>query len=200
MILSVPIVVLAGGQGSRIGGNKSERLLAGVSLLDRALAKAAKYSSSVMVSVGTGKCTLPPNIGMLEDEDFIDGPIAGLAAALNFASDAKAEHVMIMPCDTPFLPDCLLQRMYNGIGASVVALSQYDRWLHPACSLWRTDAATVLPDYLARGRRSLIGFAETVGYVAVDWPIEDVDPFLNINTAANLLMAEEIMAQRDFQN
>lgn len=200
MTLTIPIVILAGGQGSRIGGNKSERLLAGVSLLDRALAKAAKYSSPVMVSVGTGEFTLPPDIYMLEDEAYIGGPIAGLASALKFASKVNALHVMIMPCDTPFLPDCLLQRLQDGIGESVAALSRYDRWLHPACSLWRAEAANLLPDYLASGRRSLIGFAQTVGYVAADLPIEDVDPFLNINTVADLLLAEEILAQRHVQN
>jgi molybdopterin-guanine dinucleotide biosynthesis protein A len=47
-----------------------------------------------------------------------------------------------------------------------------------------------MPEYLASGRRSLRGLAETVGYVAVDWPTDPEDPFFNINTSADLVEAE----------
>jgi molybdopterin-guanine dinucleotide biosynthesis protein A len=35
--------------------------------------------------------------------------------------------------------------------------------------------------------------AETVGYVAVDWPSEPMDPFFNINSAEDLAQAEHLL-------
>jgi molybdenum cofactor guanylyltransferase len=190
-----PIVILAGGPGSRIGGGKPIKMLAGVSLLMRAVAKAERYSSPIAVSVSGPTLRLPDNVHPLQDEAEMQGPIVGLATALKFASTMESSHVMIMPCDTPFLPENLFHRLCNSIGASFAAVAKYDGWMHPACSLWRADAAELLPDYLANGRRSLIGFAETVGCVAVEWRKEPVDPFLNINTAEELDRAEAILSQ-----
>ena len=42
-------------------------------------------------------------------------------------------------------------------------------------------------------RRSLQGFAETVGYRAIEWPA-DPDPFFNINSAEDLTEAERRLA------
>ena len=194
----ISIVILAGGRGKRIGGNKPDRLLAGKTLLERAIENAARYSATIAVSGGSGQFRLPDNIRLLIDEADLNGPIAGLAAALTFISDTAATHVMMMPCDTPFLPGNLIERLQAGIGTSTAAIARYDRQMHPACSLWRADAARYLPEYIEQGRRSLIGFAESVGYVAINWPFGKSDPFFNINTAADLGRAEEILAQKHF--
>lgn len=196
MAMPIPIVILAGGDGARIGGGKPQKSLAGTSLLNHAIAKAEIYSPSVLVSVSASDHSLPGNVARLRDGGKIRGPVAGLAAALRFASETQAPHVMIMPCDTPFLPDNLLQRLQEGIGASNAAVAQYDGRLHPSCSLWRADAASLLPEYFATGKRSLIGFAEMAGYVAVEWEAEAEDPFFNINTASELIDATRIMTQR----
>ena len=45
------VVVLAGGEGRRIGGGKPGLMLGGVSLLDRALALAAGYGRPVAIAV-----------------------------------------------------------------------------------------------------------------------------------------------------
>ena len=50
-----------------------------------------------------------------------------------------------------------------------------------------------VPDYLAGGRRSLRGFAERVGFVAVEWPAGPIDPFFNVNNAADLARAEALL-------
>jgi molybdopterin-guanine dinucleotide biosynthesis protein A len=51
-----------------------------------------------------------------------------------------------------------------------------------------------MPKYLASGRRSLNGFAEEAGFIAVEWPSDPVDPFFNINSVSDLKTAEELLA------
>jgi molybdopterin-guanine dinucleotide biosynthesis protein A len=184
---------MAGGQGERIGGNKPDQMLGGMTLLDRAIAKASGYSPVVAVSARSDSHPLPRGISLLRDDENIQGPIAGLVAALNFASDSEAAHVMIMPCDTPFLPEDLFLRLHDGIGIAGAAMARCAERMHPACSLWRSETLYFLPGYLASGRRSLLGFAEEVGYAAVDWQVDALDPFFNINTIEDLREGERIL-------
>ena len=191
----IPVVILAGGQGSRMGGNKAERRLAGKTLLEHAIAKASIYSPAVAISTGKDMWLPPDEYAVFQDKGDIEGPIAGLAAALEFARAAGAEHVLILPCDTPFLPDDLLQRLHGAIGDTRATLARCAGQLHPACSLWRIDSSSRLSEYLVQGRRSLVGFAESAGYIPVDWPDSSANLFFNVNTADDLLQAERFYSE-----
>ena len=195
MIETILVVILAGGEGRRIGGGKPERRLAGKALLEHAIAKAASYSQAVAISAGMGAHLPRGDYTIIHDQGDVQGPIAGLMAALKFALAQGSDHVLIIPCDTPFLPEDLPQRLDEALGDANAAVARCAEQLHSACSLWRTEAGDLLPEYLAQGRRSLIGFAEMAGYVAVDWPSSDADRFMNINTADDLSRAEQMFAR-----
>jgi molybdopterin-guanine dinucleotide biosynthesis protein A len=171
------IVILAGGEGRRIGGGKPQRLLGGETLLDRALRRARRWSDEVLVAAREG--------GDIQDDPAIEGPLGGVAAALALGGD-----VLTIPCDMPFLPDDLPEWLFSN---AVVTLAASGGRLHPVCALWRAEARDALPAYLATGQRSLTGFAEAAGYWAVDWQVEPFDLFFNINDEADLARAEEIL-------
>jgi molybdopterin-guanine dinucleotide biosynthesis protein A len=61
------------------------------------------------------------------------------------------------------------------------------------CGLWRTSAVSQVEHYLATGRRSVRGFAELVGYQSVEWRVDAVDPFFNVNSAEELRAAEAML-------
>jgi molybdenum cofactor guanylyltransferase len=174
------IVILAGGEGRRIGGGKPQRLLGGETLLDRALRRARCWSDDVLVAARAG--------GDLADDPAIEGPLGGVAAALALGGD-----VLTIPCDMPFLPDDLPTRLASEALATVAASGGQ---LHPVCALWKAGARAALPAWLATGRRSLTGFAEAVGYRAVEWPTEPFDPFFNVNDEADLARAEALLRSR----
>lgn len=174
------IVILAGGEGRRIGGGKPQRLLGGETLLDRALRRARSWSDEVLVAARKG--------GDLQDDPAIEGPLGGVAAALALGGD-----VLTIACDMPFLPDDLPARLASEAVATVAASGGR---LHPVCALWKAEAAAALPAYVATGRRSLTGFAEAFGYQAAEWPTEPFDPFFNVNDEADLARAEALLRSR----
>jgi molybdopterin-guanine dinucleotide biosynthesis protein A len=175
------IVILAGGEGRRIGGGKPDRLLGAETLLARALRRARDWSDDVLVAAREG--------GDIQDDPAIEGPLGGIAAALALGGD-----VLTIACDMPFLPNDLAARLM-GDRAATVALS--GGRLHPVCALWRAEAREGLTAYLATGRRSLTGFAEAVGYEAVEWPTEPFDPFFNVNDEAGLARAETLLRDQN---
>jgi len=187
----IAVVILAGGDGRRIGGDKPRRLLAGKSLLDHALGLARRWSPRVAVSVRDAS-SMSSTVPLLTDREGA-GPIAGIAAALAFARDERLELVLTIPCDTPFLPADLPEALSTALTDTAgVALAASGGRLHPSCALWRTAAAASLAPYLATGRNSLHGFATSIGGVTFPWPSEPFDPFFNINSEADLAVAEEM--------
>lgn len=181
------VVVLAGGEGRRMGGGKPLRHLRDKSLIDHALDRAASWSPHVAVSVRSSDQVGPTGYPLLFDDPAIEGPLAGLAAALTFASQEGFERVLTLPCDMPDLPDDLARRLdealSNGAG---VAVASCEGRLHPVCAAWKVVALAGLSDYRAGGRSSVRGFANVVGEEVVTWDDGFATAFENINTPIDL--------------
>lgn len=191
MTRSMVTVVLAGGEGRRMGGAKPLRLLGDTTLVGSALALGRTYSACVAVAVRDAtQVAGAVDARLLLDDPTIEGPLAGLASALRFARDRRAACVLTLPCDSPRLPPDLASRLMAALGDHDVAVARCDGRLHPVCALWRANALKGLPIYLASGRRSLKGFAATLGMAVVDWPLGDVDAFANANTPEELAMLQ----------
>lgn len=190
MIKDVAVVILAGGEGSRIGGDKPCRTLLGERLIDRALRQARHWASSVAVAVRTASQVQPLDAVIVTDEPDVEGPLGGLVGALRWAEANGALFVLTIPSDMPFLPVDLLERLSDAIGTGSCALASSGGHVHPVCALWRTAALSDVSRYVETGRRSLKGFAELVGCETVEWRAEPFDPFFNINTADDLARAE----------
>jgi molybdopterin-guanine dinucleotide biosynthesis protein A len=185
------VVILAGGEGRRIGGGKPLRRLAGATLIDHALRQATHLSPIVAISVKDRR-----ELGAIADVPLLidgqgEGPIAGIAAALGFARSQGLDFVLTIPCDTPLLPPDLLSLLSGTLGAEHgAAVATSGAKLHPSCALWRSRTVDALPAYLASGRSSLKGFAAEVGMVEVEWPDSPFDPFFNVNSLDDLAAGE----------
>ena len=184
------VIILAGGEGRRIGGGKPLRTLVGERLVDRAVRLARSWSDEVRVAVRLEGQIPAPGAPLLLDEPMIEGPLAALAAGFAAARSAGREHLLTVPCDVPFLPACFGPELEQAIGASPAALAAAGGRLHPACALWRTDVD--LAGYAAAGGRSLLGLAERTGFVAVEWPAETL---FNVNRAGDLAEAEARLSE-----
>jgi molybdopterin-guanine dinucleotide biosynthesis protein A len=167
--------------------------LGGKTLIERAYDRARSWSSSAIVAIRTpeqlGSCHLP----WIADATEIEGPLAGLAAALEWACRQGAGALLTIPCDMPFLPHDLPRRLIDEVGEFEAAIASSGGELHPVCGLWRNGAIYKFPDYCASGRRSLRGFAQHVGYAEVEWPMAPCDPFFNINSPVDLAKARSLI-------
>lgn len=179
----VAVVILAGGEGRRIGGGKPLRSLQGRTLLDRAIEQAHRWSSTVAIAARS-PCQLgETQVRLLIDPPDIAGPLAGLVSARTLGFPLT----LTMPCDMPFLPADLLSRLAEALPGHGASLASSGGQVHPVCGLWDGAALKSLDAYLSGGRRSVIGFAEAVGYASVEWA-DTV--FANVNTPQELERAE----------
>ena len=95
LIFAMRIVILAGGEGRRIGGGKPQRLLGGET--------PARPRAAASRAAGRTRCW-SRTAG--SDAPGIEGPLGGIAAALALGGD-----VLTIPCDMPFLPADLPERL-----------------------------------------------------------------------------------------
>ena len=183
------VVVLAGGEGRRIGGSKPLRVFRGERLIDRALRFARRWSDVVAVAVRDRGQVRSVEAPIIADEPSIAGPLGGLVSALFFGAKSGCEFVLTIPADMPFLPLNLLERLLREIGQHGCAIAGSGGHAHPVCGLWRTSALDHVAGYLTTEKRSLNGFAARIGCQDVEWPRQPLDPFYNINTNEDLAEA-----------
>lgn len=183
-------VILAGGKGRRIGGNKPAIMLDGHCLIDRAINHVAAWGIPARVVVRESGQVRSARIPEILDDPLIPGPLGGLLGALTWAKAFGAQRLITIPCDMPNLPGDLKARLDAvavGLDRPAVAMSLQRR--HPVCAVWPVHCLEPLHLYAEDGRLSLMGALEICAAVSVDWPDQGLDPFFNVNTIDDLALA-----------
>ncbi len=180
---SLAVVILAGGEGRRMGGAKPLRQLGTRTLLDRAIERASEWSDTIAISARDRGQVGDTGWAVLIDPPGLAGPLAGLAAA----RELRCDRVLAIPCDMPFLPGDLPQRLAAVLPGHAAALASAGGRLHPVCGLWTRGALDQIEAYAASGRYSVIGLAESVGFATAEL---DEGSARNINTPDELAAAQ----------
>jgi molybdenum cofactor guanylyltransferase len=184
----VTAILLAGGKGVRIGGNKGRQLLQGRPLVDWVLDAVKPQCAAVLISAnenadayaGSG---FPVIADMLPDWQ---GPLAGLHAGMQHAA---TDFVLTVPCDTPFLPHDLVANLMQGLKEMEAAVAVTEGRRQPAIALYRRNVLPKLESYLATGKRKVSDWLDTLSLSEASFP--DPEYFNNINTLDELGAASE---------
>lgn len=189
-------VVLAGGQGARLGaGPKALAPLAGRPMIEHVLQRLEPQVAEVALSVErNGELDSLPGKKLEDRVESHRGPLSGLHAGLHWlARQSAPDWLLLCPCDAPFLPSDLAGRLLAAVrdGDQAVACVRYEERLQPTFSLWRRDRLGVVEEaLLARGEGGLMRVLLRQPHVAVDWPTAETPPFFNVNRAEDLAQAE----------
>ncbi len=192
-------VVLAGGQARRMGGGDKGLLrLRRRPMLEHVLDAIRPQVRAVALSAnGNPRRFTAYDLPVLPDPVAdSQGPLAGILAGLRWARTVHpgAELLLSVPTDTPLLPADLVQRltqMRASAGASIACAASGGR-RHPVVAIWPVTLADALAEALAAGVRSVEAFAAPHGVAAAEFAIDRVDPFLNVNSPADLLRAARL--------
>jgi molybdopterin-guanine dinucleotide biosynthesis protein A len=196
------LLVLAGGQGRRMGGaDKPLRHLHGKPLLAHVLDRLGQPRATTVLSVNAerdrysvfGAALLPDTVAGWP------GPLAGILAGLEWLERRHPEaDLLVVPADTPFLPTDLLARLRAARALQNAALTCAGSGgrLHPVASLWRVSHAAMVRHALASDERRLGRVMQAVGLGVAEFGVDPVDPFFNVNTPEDLAWAEALPQAR----
>lgn len=182
----VAAVILAGGQGRRMGGvDKGLVDYQGRPLIEWVLDALTPQVEEVVISANRnleryaayGRRVLPDTL-----PDF-PGPLAGVLAALQAVT---TEWLLVVPCDTPHLPANLALRLLGAAQLEGVplAVAEDDARVHHSCFLVHTEQRAHLAEFLARGDRAVRRWQAELSVTHVRF---DAAGFANINQPDDLL-------------
>ena len=183
-------IVLAGGQGRRMGGvDKGWVELAGVPMIAHVLRRLAPQVDEILINANQNL----ERYRALGHPVFADtvggfaGPLAGLHAGMTHAA---RELVVTVPCDSPFLPPDLVDRLHAALVADRVQLAvakTFDQ-PHPVFALVRRDVLPGLAAFLEGGGRKIDAWYAALAVVEVAFD-DEAQAFRNINTSDELAAA-----------
>jgi len=183
-------IVLAGGQGSRMGGvDKGLVAFRGRPLVAHVIERLRPQVDAILVNANRnpeGYAAFSHPVISDEIEGFA-GPLAGFERGL---AHAQTELVATVPCDSPFLPSDLVSRLRAALEAQSadIAIARTSGQPHPVFCLMRRTVQGSLRQFLATGERKIDRWTATLAMVEV--PFDDEAAFANINTAGELAALE----------
>ncbi len=189
-----PGVILAGGQGARMGGaDKAFLTLAGRPLVAHVLARLGPQVSALAVNLRAGS-DLPGAEVLRDPVAGQPGPLAGVLAALDWAAARGAAQVVTVPVDAPFLPPDLVARLLAAAGGGAAVAAEADGRWHPATALWPVSGRAAVAGALAGDSRRLREVLAALGARPAIFPAGERDPFRNLNRPEDLAEAEAALA------
>lgn len=190
-------VILAGGLGRRIGGDKALIPLADRPLIAHVRDRLAPQVAALVVNAN-GDAARLAFLGLPVIADGVPdhpGPLAGVLTGLEHAAAHGHTAIITAPTDCPFLPTDLVARLAAAIPSggppSIICAASGGR-RHPVAALWpvalAADLRTALVD---QGIRRMEQAMDRHPVVTVPFADTPPDPFFNVNTADDLLTAAQ---------
>lgn len=195
-------LVLAGGRGMRMGQvNKGLQLLGTEPMVAHVLRRLRPQVSQVVINANQdleryAEFSCPLVCDLIPD---YAGPLAGLHAGLSICT---TPYIVTAPCDSPFLPDNLVEHLAAAltreqaqlaVAITVAPENQFQdaqyrttaKWQQQAVfCLLKTDIQSHLDLFLKRGGRKVSDWYTDLKIVEVAF--ENAADFRNINTCAEL--------------
>jgi molybdopterin-guanine dinucleotide biosynthesis protein A len=188
-------LVLAGGRGTRMGTvDKGLQTFRGAPMALHVIMRLSPQVGALMINAnqniapyeGFGLPVWPDLTGGFA------GPLAGLQTGL---SHCDTDYLVTAPCDSPFLPHDLVERLGEGLearGADLAVAVTGDgpsRQPHPVFCLANASLLPHLNDFLQGGGRKFDAWYATLKVAEVRF--DDEAAFRNINTLEELRTYEE---------
>jgi len=181
-------VVLAGGQGRRMGGvDKGWVEMDGRPLVAHVLERLAPQVGALVINANQNVERYAA-LGHPVVSDAVGGfagPLAGLHAALGAV---RTPWAVTVPCDSPFLPADLVARLAAASSGMQLTVARTFDQAHPVFALVRRDVRPHLDAFLAGGGRKIDAWYATLAVAEVQFD-DEAESFRNINTAAELAAA-----------
>jgi molybdopterin-guanine dinucleotide biosynthesis protein A len=196
-------VILAGGLATRMGGGDKGALPLGSStLLEHVITRLSPQVDGIALNAN-GDAIRFAHLELPVIADSIDGfagPLAGVLAGLDWAAERGASSIVTAAADTPFFPHDLvtqLQLAASGMENPLVLAATPDpkrgTSRHPTFGLWPVALRDDLRDALNDGLRKVVQWTDRHDGKLAMFPIDQIDPFFNVNTPEDLARAEAML-------
>lgn len=183
----ISAVILCGGLSRRMqGADKGLQLLQRQPLFLHVKNRLQPQVDQLLINANRhqqhyAKCGLPV---FIDELDGFLGPLSGMLSGLKHSAH---DWVLFVPCDAPFLPSDLAQRLFSAVSAQNLDLAYVSdgEREHPTFALLHKRLVAELQDYLQNGGRKVRDFMQRQRYAVVDFS-DQPQAFANFNYLTQL--------------
>ena len=182
--------IIAGGKSKRMGSEKALVKLGPKSLIVRVIDRLIPQVEDIVINAnGDTKRFEFLEFDIIPDiETEIDTPLAGIHSALTYAEEEGYDAVVTVPSDSPFLPHDLVRKLAGTKPAFANSKGQ-DHFL---TGFWPVALLPHLTQEIHTSNR-VQDWVFKINATKVNWRADDYDPFININTPADMAAALKIL-------
>lgn len=184
-------VILAGGQGRRMGGNKPFYPFENSTLIETVIAQISPQVDAVAINTGLPGTPLAERLRQLPflaicDEDSLAelGPLSGVLCALEWARARGDDTIITVPCDMPNVPQDMVAQLEADAYGTVDVVYFSGQRDYPLCALWKTSVAHALRTALEAAKPHdglpVMRFLEMQRVCKIK--VEDEAAFANVNS------------------
>ena len=187
MTITISAVILAGGKARRMcGQDKGLQILGKQSLIEHVIHRLQPQVHDILINANRSQTEYAKfGFPVFSDElpDF-QGPLSGMLTALE---KTKSDFILFTPCDTPFFPTNLLDKLKSAVEnhRTLITYACDEEREHPVFCLMSVQLKEKLRHYLASGERRLLQFMKENGGISVKFTKEEGN-FENFNTLDDL--------------
>jgi molybdopterin-guanine dinucleotide biosynthesis protein A len=205
--LTITSIILAGGRSSRLGREKHAEVIAGESLIGRAISSLSSLSQEILIVISQEQArsslssyTYPEAktvVDLYPEQGSLIGIYTGLVHSSNFLN-------LVVACDMPFLNLELLHYMVKIAPGFDVIVPRMGGWMEPLHAVYSKNCAGPMKNRIEQGNLQIIGFFDSVKVRYVEEEeIDRFDPehlsFFNINTETDLKKARTLTEREKTQ-
>lgn len=190
--MAISAVILSGGRATRMGGlDKGLVNLNGKPLVKHVIERIQPQVDELFINANRELDTYKSfGISVFTDEQagFI-GPLAGFYVGL---SQAKHPYLLTVPCDSPYIPMDIANRLYRGLSELNVdiAMAKSNGDTHPVISLCRTSTLPSLVTAIQAGERKVSAWQKSLRYTEVIFN-DSAEAFINLNTLQDIARLDD---------
>ena len=175
----VSCIILAGGQGKRVGGSDKGLVLYNNKPLIEHVFDAVKLQvDDIVISANRNIDSYQQYAKQVinDSSENYRGPLAGITACL---SHCKHELVLVVACDMPNLPDNLVERLTENLQNNSICIASVKKY-HQLAMIVRNNLSDSIQQHLDKNQLKLIQWVESVPYITVSF--DDIPgAFTNLN-------------------
>ncbi len=188
--VAIVSTLLTGGQSTRMGCDKSLLEIDGRPLWLRQSDLLRAMSDAVSVAAAQRPDWLPQRVDWVQDTAGVQGPLAGLLAALQWAQSQSASHLLALAVDLPNIDTVTLRGLTRAISPGRGVVPRIGEHYEPLAAVYPVEAVGIMQTAAAASRWKLQDVIAELVSAGLLEPVAVDDPVLfhNVNTPEDLAM------------
>ena len=190
---------MTGGKSSRMGGGIKTLMQFNKKIIfERILENLQNQINNIIINNNEMSYQFKKyNLPVIEDKikGYL-GPLAGIHASLEWVTKnlKNIEWIVSIPGDTPFIPDNLVEKLYNKAEnyKKNIIIAKSNEKIHPIVGIWNVSLLQKLEEAILEGERKIIIWAKKNQLDYQEFINDRYDPFFNINYNEDIEIAKKI--------